>query len=62
LSIVDDGKGFAPVRVEATSGTHQGLRVIQEMVAALGGEFLVDASPGRGTTVLVTLPEGGPKA
>jgi len=26
-----------------------GLRIAQEMVAALGGEFVVDASPGRGT-------------
>jgi PAS domain S-box-containing protein len=61
LSIVDDGKGFDPVRAAARSGTHLGLRVAQEMVVALGGEFMVDASPGRGTTVLVTVPQGGPK-
>jgi signal transduction histidine kinase len=61
LSIVDDGKGFDPVRTAAKSGTHLGLRAAQEMVAALGGEFIVDASPGHGTTVLVTVQQGGPK-
>ncbi len=61
LSIVDDGKGFDPVRAAAKSGTHLGLAVAREMVVALGGEFLVDAAPGRGTTVLVTVPPGGPK-
>jgi PAS domain S-box-containing protein len=61
LSIVDDGKGFDPVRVAAKPGMRLGLRIAQEMVAALGGEFVVDASPGRGTTVLVTVPRGGPK-
>jgi two-component system sensor histidine kinase UhpB len=63
LSIVDDGKGFDPVRAAARSGMRLGLglRAAQEMVAALGGEFMVEASPGRGTTVLVTVPQGGPK-
>jgi signal transduction histidine kinase len=63
LSIVDDGKGFDPVRAAARSGTRLGLglRAAHEMVAALGGEFRVDAAPGHGTTVLVTVPPGGPK-
>ena len=59
LSITDDGKGFDPVRASAKSGTHLGLRAAEEMVAALGGEFVVNASPSRGTTVLVTVPLGG---
>jgi signal transduction histidine kinase len=62
LSITDDGKGFDPVHVAAKLGAHLGLQIAREMVAALGGEILVDASPGCGTTVLVTLPQGGPKA
>jgi signal transduction histidine kinase len=61
LSIVDDGKGFNPARAAVKPGTHLGLRAVQEMVMALGGEFIVDASPGRGTTVLVTVPKGVPK-
>jgi PAS domain S-box-containing protein len=61
LSIVDDGKGFDPVRVAAKPGARLGLRIAQELVAALGGEFVVNASSGRGTTVLVTMPRGGPK-
>jgi len=62
LSIVDDGKGFDPVHMAAKLGAHLGLLIAHEMVMALGGEFMVDAAPGRGTTVLVTLPQGGPKA
>jgi signal transduction histidine kinase len=62
LSITDDGKGFDPVHMAAKLGAHLGLLIAHEMVMALGGEFMVDAAPGRGTTVLVTLPQGGPKA
>jgi PAS domain S-box-containing protein len=57
LSIIDDGKGFDPVRAAAKPGPHLGLRAAREMVETLGGEFTVNAAPGRGTSVLVTLPQ-----
>ena len=59
LSLTDDGRGFDPVRAAARPGTRLGLLVAQEMISALGGTFAVDASPGRGTTVRVTLPLRG---
>jgi signal transduction histidine kinase len=61
LSIIDDGKGFDPVRAAAKPGTHLGLRAAREMVEALGGEFIVHSAPGCGTSVLATLPPATPK-
>jgi PAS domain S-box-containing protein len=61
LSINDDGKGFVPGRPPARHGAHLGLRAAHEMVAALGGKFVVNSSPGRGTTLLVTLPQTAPR-
>jgi PAS domain S-box-containing protein len=57
LSIIDDGKGFDPVRAAAKPGAHLGLRAAREMVETLGGRLMVHSAPGLGTTVLVTLPQ-----
>ena len=61
LSIIDDGKGFDLVKAAAKPGTHLGLRAAREMVEVLGGEFIVHSAPGRGTSVLATLPPATPQ-
>ena len=51
LSISDDGVGFDPARKFG-----MGLLGMQERVARLGGTFLVESAPGRGTSIRVELP------
>ncbi|MBI4421375.1 MAG: sensor histidine kinase [Gemmatimonadetes bacterium] len=62
LTVSDDGRGFSTRQVLAreadvgVEGGHFGLRGIQDRVAMLGGTFHLDSTPGRGTTLSVTLP------
>jgi signal transduction histidine kinase len=51
--IEDDGRGFDPT--EALDGG-LGLAGIRERVHLLDGSFSIESSPGRGTTLVVTLP------
>lgn len=55
LSVRDDGGGFDP-RVQ-TGGF--GLLGMRERVELLGGELLIDSSPGAGVTVRASLPMQG---
>ncbi len=52
VTVRDDGRGFDP---EAVSGGF-GLTGIRERVELAGGKLQIDAEPGRGTTVLATIP------
>lgn len=77
LRVADDGPGMAPEvrdraferfvrgdesRARATGGTGLGLSIVDAVVAAHGGRVDLDSEPGRGTTVTVRLPVGGPVA
>lgn len=53
-SISDDGSGFEPEIVEGVGGL--GLAGMRERVEVLGGEFTIEARPGSGTTISVSLP------
>jgi signal transduction histidine kinase len=53
LEVDDDGRGFDPAR---TTGTGQGLRNLRERAERLGGRAEIGSTPGRGTTVRVTIP------
>ena len=61
LAIEDNGHGFASAPDNALS---DGLRNMQQRLAELGGSCRIESSPGRGTTVSVSLPLAGglPKA
>jgi signal transduction histidine kinase len=48
----DDGAGFDPEAVEA----REGMQIMTDRIAALGGTIAVDSSPGNGTTVSGTIP------
>jgi signal transduction histidine kinase len=53
LVVRDDGRGFDPVAV--TRG--RGLDNLAARARALAAQLLIDAAPGRGTVITVTLPE-----
>ena len=53
LVVEDDGVGFDPARAGATSN---GLIGMRERVELVGGELLVESTPGTGTTVYARVP------
>ncbi len=54
--VADDGVGFDPV-LTASSQDGYGLFTMRDRAALLGGTVQVDSAPGRGTTVLASVPE-----
>ena len=53
IQVIDDGLGFDPLQVPPD---RYGLRGMKERLQAYQGEVLIDAQPGRGTVIQVTLP------
>jgi signal transduction histidine kinase len=53
LSVSDDGTGFDPARAAERHG--MGMDLMRERVAELGGQLHLESTPGRGTTVRITL-------
>lgn len=60
LSIEDDGSGFDPALVPATDPAHLGLVGMQERAEAAGGGLTVESAPGRGTRIVLEIPEAIP--
>jgi signal transduction histidine kinase len=58
LSVTDRGQGFDPHAFEGTGGF--GLLSIRERIGLLGGRVKVRSVPGKGTRVLVAVPDEGP--
>lgn len=58
LDIKDDGRGFdmQAASDEALHSHHLGLLGLRERAELLGGEILLDSTPGRGTCLQVCLP------
>ena len=56
LIIEDDGKGFSSDRSSLRGGPQFGLQTMRERAEALGGSFMIDTAPGRGTRIVVRLP------
>ena len=54
LVVEDNGVGFGPAAPGAEAGI--GLHNMAGRIAYLGGELLVDSSPGRGTTLTAVVP------
>ncbi len=53
--VTDDGVGFEPTRLN-NEGTHIGLDSMLERAEELGGTLAVNARPGAGTEIKVTVP------
>ena len=58
VKITDDGKGFETNRSEEVNGGHFGLRGMQERAVKIKAQYHVTSTPGKGTTVTLTLPLG----
>jgi two-component system, NarL family, sensor kinase len=56
LEVTDDGVGVDPTRLDQRAAGHLGLRLLADRVDALGGELVVTAAPGEGTTVRTDVP------
>jgi len=53
-TLEDNGVGFDPAQTEG--GSHYGLRIMRERIEKLGGHFALDAAPGKGTRIAITVP------
>ena len=61
LRVADNGVGFDPeILARRVSEGHIGLASLLVGVEARGGSVDVDARPGGGTTITVTVPDGAP--
>jgi two-component system nitrate/nitrite sensor histidine kinase NarX len=58
MCIEDDGKGFDPQALPAQGETHFGLRVMRARTARIGGQLIIDSTPGHGTRVTLRWPAG----
>ena len=58
FTLSDDGRGFDPQ--DAGERRPHGIMGMQQRVRALGGRFFLDSTPGRGTTLSVTVPAVAP--
>ncbi len=61
VQIRDDGRGFQPLALERgrkhdADGRGLGLFGMEERAHLAGGQMQIESQPGRGTTVLVTIP------
>lgn len=59
FTLHDDGRGFNPNGTR-NSWPH-GIMGMQHRVRALGGRFLLDSAPGKGTTLRVAVPTATPQ-
>ncbi len=62
LVIDDDGKGFpfsGRLSLSELDDLHRGPAVIKERVRAIGGDMVIESSPGHGARLEVTVPQKG---
>jgi signal transduction histidine kinase len=63
MKIKDDGKSFNVGRaLHANGGKHLGLLGMRERLEMVGGKFVVESSPGKGTTIQARIPIGKVRA
>jgi PAS domain S-box-containing protein len=57
LEVHDDGKSFSADRIlSAEHSGHLGLLGMRERIEIIGGRFVVESAPGKGTTVTAEIP------
>jgi signal transduction histidine kinase len=57
LAVADDGVGMDP---SAADGDGDGLTSMRDRIGAVSGELEITSTPGRGTTIRATVPDGTP--
>ncbi len=53
ISVEDDGRGFDAERCD---GCHFGMQTMRERAVSVGGDLMVNSTPGRGTRVTLRVP------
>jgi signal transduction histidine kinase len=56
LLVEDDGRGFDPAIIQDKGDRCIGIIGMKERVALLGGDFVIQAAPGGGTTIRARIP------
>lgn len=56
ISISDKGRGFDTKYVSSYSQSSFGLQVMRERVESVGGRFIIESEPGKGTTITFLVP------
>lgn len=56
LTVGDDGVGFSPLTAQRPGRAGLGLKNIESRLNVMGGRVIFDASPGKGSCVIVDLP------
>jgi ligand-binding sensor domain-containing protein/signal transduction histidine kinase len=56
MHIADDGAGFDPDAILAVPGVHFGIIGMRERIEDLGGSFLLQSAPGKGTRLSAEIP------
>jgi len=56
LVVQDDGDGFDAGRLNEHDASHIGLHIMRERAARLGAQLAIDARPGLGVRIELTLP------
>jgi len=51
LRVEDDGRGFDPNAASQKELPSWGLKIMRERIESIGGKFLIDSEPGKGTRV-----------
>jgi signal transduction histidine kinase len=63
MKIKDDGKSFNVERtLHINGGKRLGLLGMRERLEMVGGKFVVESSPGKGTTILAQIPPDNARA
>jgi signal transduction histidine kinase len=52
--LADNGSGFDLTETEGSS--HYGLRIMRDRIEKIGGQFVIETAPGKGTQILIVLP------
>jgi YHS domain-containing protein len=59
LTIADDGAGFTPPADDQAPDGHWGVRGMRERAELAGGQLHVSSAPGRGATIIASIPYPG---
>lgn len=56
VEVRDDGEGFELKKVDESTASHFGIRIMRERAKLLRGKLFVNSKPGKGTTVKAVFP------
>ena len=63
IVVADNGKGFDASAISSMESAHVGLRNVRDRIVSLcGGAMDVVSEAGKGTTITIRIPKGGPQA